>query len=558
MLYNEIMAITPQTDIYLLKCPIEADNRNQINFANATAQYNYFNSLPKLTIDNCTYQRHDDVMRLPYHIDDIIQYNYVMYRNEAYSNKWFYAFITNMEYSSDHMTFVYIKTDVFQTWQFDLTYMKSFVKREHTNNDAVGANILDEGLNTGEYIVNGFSEFYYQSDTQDYWIAVQLSDSVSGMPFPNNRTYNGIPQGCWTLLLDPSDVQNVNNFIRRFDRDGKADAITSMYILPKRFAPQNTLIGQSITDPKGDLVVDIWYLPNSTTATTLGTYWWDRNTTINGYTPKNNKLFCYPYNYLMISNNAGDDTVYHWEDFSSSQAHFTMRGVATQGCQIRITPSNYKNTNLDGGYAWSSTASTIPLLSWNSDYYLNWQAKNGFKSGYNASSSYVSDYMSAGKDVSAATAAGNLGDVVTPENAMTGISKTLSTFGQMFSSIMSEVSGGYSASITPDETRGTVTGDLSYSLGKNSFVGYKMSIKAEVARMIDDYFSMYGYRTDRVKVPNVYGRKYWNYVHTVGANIEGNVPQADMDEIKGLFDRGITIWHDTAHYLDYTQNNTIV
>ena len=558
MLYNEIMAITPQTDIYLLKCPIEADNRNQINFANATAQYNYFSSLPKLVIDNCTYQRHDDVMRLPYHIDDIIQYNYVMYRNEAYGNKWFYAFITNMEYSSDHMTFVYIKTDVFQTWQFDLTYMKSFVKREHTNNDAVGANILDEGLNTGEYIVNGFSEFYYQSNTQDYWIAVQLSDSVSGMPFPNNRTYNGIPQGCWTLLLDPADAQNVNRFIRRFDRDGKADAITAMYILPKRFAPQNTLIGQSITDPNGDLVVDMWYLPNSTTATTLGAYWWDRNTTINGYTPKNNKLFCYPYNYLMISNNAGDDTVYHWEDFSSSQAHFTMRGVATQGCQIRITPSNYKNTDLDGGYVWSSTASTIPLLSWNSDYYLNWQAKNGFKSGYNSSSSYVSDYMSAGQDVSAATAAGNLGDVVTPENAMTGISKTLSTFGQMFSSIMSEVSGGYSASITPDETRGTVTGDLTYSLGKNSFVGYKMSIKAEVARMIDDYFSMYGYRTDRVKVPNVYGRKYWNYVHTVGANIEGNVPQADMDEIKGLFDRGITIWHDPAHYLDYTQNNTIV
>ena len=119
MLYNEIMAITPQTDIYLLKCPIEADNRNQINFANATAQYNYFSSLPKLAIDNCTYQRHDDVMRLPYHIDDIINFNYVMYRNEAYGNKWFYAFITNMEYSSDHMTFVYIKTDVFQTWQFD-------------------------------------------------------------------------------------------------------------------------------------------------------------------------------------------------------------------------------------------------------------------------------------------------------------------------------------------------------------------------------------------------------------------------------------------------------
>ena len=121
------MAITPQTDIYLLKCPIEADNRNQINFANATSQYNYFASLPKLVIDNCTYQRKDDVMRLPYHIDDIINYNYVMYRNEAYGNKWFYAFITNMEYSSDHMTFVTIKTDVYQTWQFQLDFKKSFV-----------------------------------------------------------------------------------------------------------------------------------------------------------------------------------------------------------------------------------------------------------------------------------------------------------------------------------------------------------------------------------------------------------------------------------------------
>lgn len=557
--YNEVMAsITPSTDLYLLQCPLEVDQRNQLTFSNATEQYNYFFGLPKIGNIDFSYQRKDSTIRYNAHIDSIRQYNYCMYRNDNYSNQWFYAFITDMKYLNDGTTLITIMTDVWQTWQFALTIKASYVAREHTNNDAVGANILDEGLNTGEYIVNSFSEFYYQSNTQDYWIAVQLSDSVSGMPFPNNRTYNGIPQGCWTLLLDPADAQNVNRFIRRFDRDGKADAITAMYILPKRFAPQNTLIGQSISDPNGDLVVDMWYLPNSTTATTLGTYWWDRNTTINGYTPKNNKLFCYPYNYLMISNNAGDDTVYHWEDFSSSQAHFTMRGVATQGCQIRITPSNYKNTNLAGGYAWSSTASTIPLLSWNSDYYLNWQAKNGFKSGYNASSSYVSDYMSAGQDVAAATAAGNLGDVVTPENAMTGISKTLSTFGQMFSSIMSEVSGGYSASITPDETRGTVTGDLTYSLGKNSFVGYKMSIKAEVARMIDDYFSMYGYRTDRVKVPNVYGRRNWNFVKTNGCNILGNIPQDDLDTIKSLFNVGITFWHNPSTYLDYSQNNAIV
>ena len=73
-------AITPQTELRLLKCPIESDNRNQITFANETAQYNYFNNLPKLEVDNFTYQRKDSVIRYPAHIDTILTYNYVMYQ----------------------------------------------------------------------------------------------------------------------------------------------------------------------------------------------------------------------------------------------------------------------------------------------------------------------------------------------------------------------------------------------------------------------------------------------------------------------------------------------
>ena len=53
--------------------------------------------------------------------------------------------------------------------------------------------------------------------------------------------------------------------------------------------------------------------------------------------------------------------------------------------------------------------------------------------------------------------------IISPENVISGAAQTLSTFGQMFGSIMSEVQGGYSASITPDQTRGTSTGDLTYS-----------------------------------------------------------------------------------------------
>ena len=123
-------AITPNTELRLLKCPIESDNRNQMTFASATAQYNYFNSLPHITADNFTYQRKDSIIRYPAHIDSIIQYNYVMYQNENYTNKWFYAFITNMEYENNGNTKVYITTDVFQTWQFDIVWKQSFIERE--------------------------------------------------------------------------------------------------------------------------------------------------------------------------------------------------------------------------------------------------------------------------------------------------------------------------------------------------------------------------------------------------------------------------------------------
>ena len=83
--------ITPNTDVILLKVPLEISDNNQLTFANATAQYNYFYNLPKLAFDKFTYQRKDNTIRVGALIDDLYEYNYVMYRNTNHSNKWFYC-----------------------------------------------------------------------------------------------------------------------------------------------------------------------------------------------------------------------------------------------------------------------------------------------------------------------------------------------------------------------------------------------------------------------------------------------------------------------------------
>ena len=122
--------VIPNSTIILLKCPISLDNKNQLTFGSKEEQYNYFINQPHEILDNATYQRKDGVIRYPDVIDNIIDYDYVMYQNESYSDKWFYAFITNMTYVNDGMTLINIITDVWQTWQFDIDIKRSFVERE--------------------------------------------------------------------------------------------------------------------------------------------------------------------------------------------------------------------------------------------------------------------------------------------------------------------------------------------------------------------------------------------------------------------------------------------
>ena len=85
-----------------------------------------------------------------------------------------------------------------------------------------------------------------------------------------------------------------------------------------------------------------------------------------------------------------------------------------------------------------------------------------------------------------------------------------------------------------------------------------MSIKAKQAEILDEYFDQFGYKCNRVKIPNINGRRNWNFVKTIGCYIEANIPQDDLQEIKAMFDKGITFWHNPATFADYTQSNDIV
>ena len=524
-------AITPQTELRLLKCPIESDNRNQLTFASVTAQYNYFNSLPKLVVDNFTYQRKDNVIRYPAHIDTILTYNYVMYQNEAYTNKWFYAFITNMEYVNDNMTLITIKTDTFQTWQFDMVWKRSFVEREHVNNDTLGLHTVPENLEMGAPKV--YATLKDSVNTDLALVTQSVIDADSHQDVDRFHVYHNIPipgkYNRWDTTTDP--YGRLQGFINWLDANSKKDALINMFLAPK------WVLGT----PQGGSGIEVEET-NTIPSKFLGI---SRISQLDGYTPKNKKLLTYPYCYIALSNQIGQYKTYRqerWELDNNNEMLVVMKGVLTPGCSIKALPFGYNGEGYGKGYVDEGiTLGKFPILAWTSDTYTNWLTQNGVNLAIKGAGA-VSGVI------------GGLALMSTGAGAMAGVSMLAGGIGMVTDSVK-EV---YQHSLVPDSIEGSLnSGDILNAYGENRLTCYRMGITKEYAKIIDNYFTTYGYKINETKIPNITGRTNWNYVKTIGANIEGNIPENDLNDLKTMFNNGITLWHKTNYYLDYSQSNNI-
>ena len=228
------MVVTPDTNIRIIKCPLKLDESNQLTFSNATAQYNYFTSLPYLVEPELTYQRKDGVIRFRtgennVQFEDLLQYNYVMYQNTSYDSKWFYAYVTDIKYVNDGMSEMTIETDVFQTWQFEIQYMNSFIEREHVSDDTVGAHTIPEGLETGDYVCNTVGNL--ANNLKSCYVAAMTTVIPDGLTVNTFHTrYGGV--FCGGCMLVFQDWLSACNFTRAYDLVNKPEAITAMFMLP--------------------------------------------------------------------------------------------------------------------------------------------------------------------------------------------------------------------------------------------------------------------------------------------------------------------------------------
>ena len=79
---------------------------------------------------------------------------------------------------------------------------------------------------------------------------------------------------------------------------------------------------------------------------------------------------------------------------------------------------------------------------------------------------------------------------------------------------------------------------------------------------IDNHFKRYGYSYNDWDTPNINTRKYYNYIKTSVCNIASTsmIPIEYLEEIKDIFNSGITFWHKDrgARILNYNVKNEVV
>lgn len=534
------MPFQPSTNVYIGTVPFDPSYRHVRYFSDREAQQQYFAALCPMSLrrEDYTYQRVDDSIVVPFNAETLYGYNYCMFKNENYGDRWFYSFITDVEYVNPNSSRLHLSLDIMQTWFPDCTVKACMVEREHVDDDTIGMHIKDEGLDPGELIVD-----YYSFDNQNQYLYPVVASAVEPLKdgtYVNvgGDKYMGVYSGCSLSVF--TTISELKSYIDALSSNGQQDAISAIYLVPD-FCVQNRVkkdngwgywVDASAGTPTEDYSLNVG----------MGS--------LDGYVPKNNKTLCYPNQYFEVTNFNGGNQKFRLEFFGTKgTASFDKTGGCSMSSTLAYIPKNY-NGNAGRSVEHAVYMEAFPTCMWVYQAWANMYGQSqvdlfGLKFNSQTDLPFMNNAMNgAQRLVGSATRLDLLGMA---NDAVDTVQDQVNAFASLSK-----------ATRTPNTSRGGMNTTTSLvNLGSYTVGFRKYTCRREMAKQIDNYYSMYGYLVSEIKVPNVVGRRSWNYVKTNGSSVVGKVPAGTLAQINRLFDRGITFWH-VNDVGNYALDNSIV
>lgn len=595
------MAVVPisGSNVFFKKgVPFSNDYKATRWFDNEEQQMNYFNSRPTVhAMDEVSFVQNDDLnyITVDAGIDQLREVSYMMFQNAEFSNKWFFCFVTRLVRKTFETTQVYFEIDVLQTWMFQMQWKPSFVVREHCplwNPDGSPViNTIDEGLNYGlEY--ETVKVTHHKPNVGIRFLVIVCKKAVHGtmkdkvlpslvgigqpfsyylVPFTDEdkqvwATIQG-EQHRMTTLIDTlgalyNDDKMTNNIVTMFITENTGLQVTANEVDGKyqiAFTGGNQLVEYAETGAGNEGVAKMVYVSNApklyTKRTLLGNKY-------DGYrSVKESKLLMYPYTVLTLDDMQGNRMDYKNEYISRPDITLAEKGsmgisnkvsYGIEGYNIdfndpmrELVNNEYAIQNINPNDVSVMTEMISSFMQANKNTLINQKDQIVFS----GATGLASNALSMGAGTVGGFAQGGIGGAVAgASSGALGIVKGSGNTVLALQGIEAKIDD--ILNIPPQINKmGTNT---SYDVG-NGYKGVfliKKQIKPEYQKKLEDFFNMFGYKKHEVKIPNFKTRQNWNYVETKDCNIVGDFNTEDLNELKAIFNGGITLWHtdDIGNY----------
>lgn len=577
------------TNVRLLSSvPFHSDYNHSRWFTSKESQQTYFLSKPVVwSANEANFQRLNNVsfMDVREPIENLLNVNYMMFQNAQYSNKWFYAFVTQVEYIQRNNTRIHFKIDVLHTWLFDMNFKPSYVIREHCplwQGATPVINTIDEGLDYGDiyetvsvqqfrpfddllFMVVGMKEHRHSNPSQP--LVNQIKANYLGMPQPLTYyvtpfklsgaqptiTVGGSGAHLSTAILDVlsgmyRSEDAVNNIVTAYITDFIGNNSGIAYDSANNtvnFSPVQFEIANFRVEPESDSFTTL-YLKQIREYEQIEHSFGGKYSGFEEVTES--KLLMYPYalsvlddfkgNRLEIKNeyiNSPSITVTAMGSIgNSNKVSYGVKNYATKG----LNENNLKKMVLEHSLI-NDDPNDIPVMNehlaafmqGNRNAITQQQRQIWFDAGVGTLSSMTNGIARGNLISSGISAAQSIGQGVL---ALQSIQAKISDINNKPPSLQQQGS------------------NTAFSFG-NRYTGVhliKKQIRKEYRDILSDFFNMYGYKVNRVKIPNFRTRLNWNYVQTQNCVIRGNFNNEDLQELRNIFNNGITLWHtdDIGNY----------
>ena len=344
-------------------------------------------------------------------------------------------------------------------------------------------------------------------------------------------------------------------FIAVLNALGKSDSIVKIVIMPSAIDNKNTAQSNILINEGVEYEQTI-----------------QSDSAFGSYTPKNYKLYGYPYNYFIVDNNENDKKTFIPQfvndDIVDTGIKFKfMSSVLNQ--VVHIYPTNYIIAEPTYGLSKTIGVEVPYITSAYKDWLANSEIARNLAIGQHKVNSMVNivggtfgsvneldtNTYDTGKVKRIGKHAGDakmrtevLGTGGLIANAAKSTGKAMLSSYNFITNLTQQKA--QMAEIAPSFV-GSLGGNMSFITNRLGFKITNMRIGAGVAKRIDDYFSVFGYKISDWQVPQLKVRANWTFIKTAGCAVTGNIPKDFESAIDQIFDNGITFWANTSNFMNY-------